>query len=129
MRDVCPLVVLAHAKRDLQRADAEASSWTAKLGGAPDFEALSGFLRSSASKKLKSAGSLRALGEGGWWGQERLFNAGMVSDPFCQICAPVAGKPYDTVQCYVQALEADPKDAVAWRNLGVAGGGTVAGNP
>ena len=37
------------------------------------------------------------------------------------------GLQYSKKDCYQKALECDPKDAVTWKNLGNAGGGTVGG--
>ena len=37
------------------------------------------------------------------------------------------GSPTNKEQCYVKALEIDPKYALAWNNLGTINGGTVDG--
>jgi len=39
----------------------------------------------------------------------------------------VKGKTWSKAECYQNALDADPKHANAWHNLGVQGGGTVMG--
>ena len=88
MRKTCPLVILAHAKRDLQLSDAENSSLADKIGGAPDLEPLRDFLASQAGRSSKGPASLRALGGAGWWTQSRLFDAGVdgITTDLCQAC-------------------------------------------
>ena len=81
VRDVCPAVIGLHAARDLAAVEAAECTLAHRIGGPPDLEALTGYLNSSAAKSSATAGSLRALGEGGWWTQERLHEAGIVDDP------------------------------------------------
>ena len=85
---VCPLQLLKHAQRDLGELEALSSSTAARIGGAPDFEPLKNFLDSKLGRRMPGSASLRALGEGGWWTQERLWNEGVagVTDPFCRAC-------------------------------------------
>ena len=89
----CPWVVKQFALDDLMRLEAAASSLAAQVGGPPDLRPLKQFLRSKACKgSPAAAGSLRALGEGGWWTQDRRFNEGLpgVVDPYCRACGPEA---------------------------------------
>eukprot|EP00972_Heterocapsa_arctica_P020068 2963752-Heterocapsa_arctica.AAC.1 len=72
LREVCPAVVRLHAMDDLRRREATTSSLAERIGGAPDLEPLADFLVSKKARGSPAAGSLRALGEGGWWTQERL---------------------------------------------------------
>ena len=78
---VCPMQVRLHALRDLRGLEGSNSSLAKRLGGAPDLEPLSDYLASSHVRTSPAAGALRALGEGGWWGQARLFEEGRVDDP------------------------------------------------
>ena len=39
----------------------------------------------------------------------------------------VGGHDYRRKDCYLRALELDPKNANSWTHLGVSGGGTVGG--
>jgi len=39
----------------------------------------------------------------------------------------VGGQQYSEKDCYVKALELDPKSAIVWNNLGIVGGGTFGG--
>ena len=69
------------------RKEAAASTLATKIGGPPDLRPLKAFLGSKRAKSNGAAsGSLRALGEGGWWTQQRLFNEGKVADPYCKGC-------------------------------------------
>ena len=87
LHEVCPAEIGA---LDLATVEAAASSLALRIGGPPDLEPLSDYLASSAARNCPAAGSLRALGEGGWWTQERLHAAGIVADPYCTACSPVA---------------------------------------
>ena len=70
-----PWVVKQFALDDLMRLEAAASSLAARVGGPTDLRPLKEFLRSKTCKGSPAvAGSLRALGEGGWWTQARMFN-------------------------------------------------------
>ena len=91
VRDVCPAVIGMHAARDLAAVEAAECTLARRIGGPPDLEALTDYLNSSAARNSTSAGSLRALGEGGWWTQERLHEAGIVDDPHCTACSPAGG--------------------------------------
>ena len=113
LRDTCPSVVLAHAKRDLQTSEAEASTWAGIIGGTPDLEALAGYLSSGAARRSAAAGSLRALGEGGWWSQERLHAAGMVEDPYCKACSPLAPGAADQLHRAAKFRSANDKAGMA----------------
>ena len=94
---VCPMQIRLHALNDLRRMEAATSSLAVRIGGAPDLEPLFDYLASSGIRASPAAGALRALGEGGWWGQARLFEEGRVEDPWCKACGnrgglgPVAG--------------------------------------
>ena len=86
LRVVCPMQVLKHATADLSRLEAGNSSLAKRIGGAPDLEPLCNYLTSCRIKGAPVAGSLRALGEGGWWGQARLYDEGRVDDPWRKAC-------------------------------------------
>ena len=90
---ICPKDLERHARRALEDRDAAASSLAARIGGVPDLEALRDTIVSKAISGTAVAGSLRALGEGGWWTQERLFLQGTtgITDPHCRACLPAAG--------------------------------------
>ena len=90
---VCPAIVKLHAVDDLRRREAAESSLANRIGGPPDLEPLTDFLASKRARRNPApAGSLRALGEGGWWTQQRLHAEGVegVSDPYCRACGPDA---------------------------------------
>ena len=72
LRTECPAVVVQHALEDLRRLEAAASSLAARLGGPPDLEPIQDAIASRAIRGRPAAGSLRSLGEGGWWTQARL---------------------------------------------------------
>jgi ribonuclease HI len=93
LRSVCPKVILQHAERDLARADAASSALAQRIGGPPDLEPLADFIGTKKLRRTKAAGSLRALGEGGWWTQSRLYEAGIdgVDDPYCRACLAADG--------------------------------------
>ena len=76
------------------RVDAAASSLAARIGGTPDLEPLRDLLASKALRGSPAAGSLRALGEGGWWTQSKLFEEGAdgISDPYCRACGQEDGQ-------------------------------------
>ena len=92
LHQVCPNEVMKRAKEALMRRDAANSDLAKKIGGPPDFEPLRQFLRTRAARRSPAAASLRSLGEGGWWTQERLFGEGLegISHPFCVACGPDA---------------------------------------
>ena len=83
---VCPMQIKLHALRDLRRVEASNSSMAVRIGGPPDLEPLHDYLATSRMRTSPAAGALRALGEGGWWGQARLFEEGRVDDPWCKAC-------------------------------------------
>jgi hypothetical protein len=72
------------ASRALMHLEAQSSSLASRIGGPPDLEPLKGFLHTQRGPKVGA--SLRALGEGGWWTQKRMFEAGMrgVEDDVCK---------------------------------------------
>ena len=88
---VCPMQIRMHALNDLRRMEAAKSSLAERIGGAPDLEPLFDYLASSGMRASPVAGALRALGEGGWWGQARLYDEGKVEDPFCKACGDRGG--------------------------------------
>ena len=88
---VCPMQVKLHALHDLHRHEAGNSSLATRLGGPPDLEPLGDFLHSSKMRMSPASSSLRALGEGGWWTQDRLFQEGRVDDPWCRACGSRGG--------------------------------------
>ena len=90
---VCPLVIGQLAQEALMINDAKASGLAATIGGPPDLEPLKDFLRTRGMRNSPVGASLRALGEGGWWPQARLFEAGIegVTDPHCRACIGLRG--------------------------------------
>ena len=91
LREVCPSQIRLHALDDLRRLEAAKSSLALRMGGPPDLEPLTDFLATRKVRKSQAAGSLAALGEGGWWTQARLFEEGRVGDPFCRACGKRGG--------------------------------------
>ena len=87
----CPKQVNLHALQDLRLTEALSSSLTARIGGPPDLEPLSDYLATKKMLRSPAAASLRALGEGGWWTQERLFQEGRADDPWCKACGDRGG--------------------------------------
>ena len=87
----CPMQIRLHALQSLRRSEASSSSLAVRLGGPPDLEPLSDYLASKKMAWSPAAGSLRALGEGGWWTQSRLFGEGKAADPWCKACGDRAG--------------------------------------
>ena len=89
MRKMCPLDVTAYAKEALAAIEAASSTLAAWIGGPPDLEPLCDHVKKKGVSAV-AAGSLRALGEGAWWTQERMHAAGFqgVSDPYCRACGP-----------------------------------------
>ena len=89
MQAICPFDFGKLAVERLCRMDAEASQLGRRIGGPPDMEPLRNMLRSKGLSPA-AAGSLRALGEGAWWTQARLFDAGVkgVDDDICRACGP-----------------------------------------
>ena len=92
--EVAPRDVQLLAIRDLVHLEAKSSSLTTRIGGPPDLVPLKDFLRKKRSPKVAEA--LRALGEGGWWTQARMYEAGMdgVDSNVCQVCHDQVGTLY-----------------------------------
>ena len=82
---------MLHANDDCRRLDAGSSSLATRIGGTPDLEPLRNLITSKRARGTPAAGSLAALGEGGWWTQERLFQEGRVPDPYCRACGERGG--------------------------------------
>ena len=102
LKQVCPKLLLKHAERDLRILEAATSTSAARIGGAPDFEPLRDYLASKKGKEMPGRASLKAMGEGGWWTQQRLHAEGVygVHDDRCRACAPASpghgtGAPFD----------------------------------
>ena len=91
LREVCPMQIRLHAMDDLHMVEAENSSLAARIGGPPDLEALSDFLKVKRIRSSPVAGSMRALGEGGWWTQSRLHAEGRAADKWCRACGDRGG--------------------------------------
>ena len=89
---VCPIVIGQHAKEALLHKDAVESGMATRIGGPPDLVPLIDFTNAAKMRRSPVAGSLKALGEGGWWTQSRLYHEGVhgVGDPFCRACGPAA---------------------------------------
>ena len=94
LHDIAPRDVQLLANRSLMHVEAVSSSLAARIGGPPDLEPLRSFLHSI--RRTKAAASLRSLGEGGWWTQSRMYEAGMpgVSDDICKACHKQIGTLY-----------------------------------
>ena len=87
--DVAPKDVQLLAERALKHKEAPESSLAARTGVVPDLDPLKRFLHTI--RRTKAEASLRALGEGGWWTQDRLFDAGLVHDNTCKACHGAVG--------------------------------------
>jgi hypothetical protein len=74
--------------------EAPSSSFAVRTGVVPDLEPLKAFLKTI--RRTKAAASLRSLGEGGWWTQERMHAAGFegVEDSICKACNDQVGTLY-----------------------------------
>ena len=83
------------ALRSLQFKEAQASNMAAKIGGPPDFEPLRAFLN-KRGLSYKISASLRSLGEGGWWTQQKMYEANFsgVDNDLCQVCHAHVGTFY-----------------------------------
>ena len=94
LNQVAPRDVQLLASRALLHVEAQKSSLAKRIGGPPDLEPLRSFLQGKRGTKI--AASLRALGEGGWWTQERMFEAGLpgVDDSLCKVCHGQTGTLY-----------------------------------
>ena len=72
---MAPKDVRLLANRALMALEASRSSLATRIGGPPDLEPLNRFLNGQRGTKVSA--SLRALGEGGWWTQQRMFDNGL----------------------------------------------------
>ena len=75
------------ALKALHDNDAMKSSLASIIGGPPDLTPLKTFVdKKGLGYQVKE--SLRSLGEGGWWTQKRMHEAGLqgVDDDLCQVC-------------------------------------------
>ena len=112
---VCPLQVKLHAEDDILRAEAASSTLATRIGGPPDLEPLRNFITSKKVRGTRAASSLAALGEGGCWAQERLFQEGRAPDPYCRACAgrQSLGPPIGTIhhRCCACPATADLREA------------------
>ena len=86
MQSVCPMQIRLHALSDLSSIEAESSSLASRIGGPPNLEPLCDYVATKTMRESPAAGSLRALGEGGWWTQDRLFAEGRADDQWCKAC-------------------------------------------
>ena len=94
LHKVAPREVQLLAQRALMHKEAGSSSLASRIGGPPDLEPLKAFLHTI--RRTKAAESIRALGEGGWWTQSRLFEAGVagIEDDTCKACHDGKGTLY-----------------------------------
>ena len=94
LRKMAPRVVSLLALHDLQENEAAGSSLAKRIDGPPDLEPLRGHLH--LIRRTKAAGPLRALGEGGWWTQARMFAEQLpgVDDDVCKACNQASGTLY-----------------------------------
>ena len=102
---VCPLQIKLHAVDDSMRREAANSSLARRIGGRPDLEPLRQFITSRKVRGTAVAGSLAALGGGGWWTQERLWHEGRVPDPFCRACGDRPGLGHAIGSIYHRCCE------------------------
>ena len=94
IRKVAPYVISQLALHDLRCKEAAQSSLALRIGGPPDLEPLKAHIHSV--RRTKAAGSLRALGEGGWWTQARMHAEQLpgVEDDICKACNAAVGTLY-----------------------------------
>ena len=92
--EVSPRDVQLLAERALRHKEAPKSSFALRTGVSPDLEPLRLFLHSI--RRTSAAASLRTLGEGGWWTQDRMYAAGFegVEDDLCRACHGQVGSLY-----------------------------------
>ena len=92
--EVSPRDVQLLAERALRHKEAPKSSFALRSGVSPDLEPLSVFLHSI--RRTSAAASLRTLGEGGWWTQDRMYAAGFEGDEddLCRACHGHVGSLY-----------------------------------
>ena len=59
----------------------------------PWFDPAASVVNSSWARILTPAvvASIASIPEGGWWTQEKLYNAGLALDPFCRLCKHALG--------------------------------------
>ena len=95
LTDIAPRDLKALAFRSWQRREAQHTKLACTMGGAPDFEPLRAFVNKKGLSH-KVASSLRSLGEGGWWTQQRMYEAKLtgVDTDLCQVCHLQAGTLY-----------------------------------
>ena len=91
---VSPRDVQLLAERALRHKEACSSSFASRTGIPPDLEPLKGYLHTI--RRTKAAASLRSLGEGGWWTQSRMYEAGFagIIDNTCKACHDQVGTLY-----------------------------------
>ena len=94
MDAVSPKDIHLLAVRALRHKESPSSSLAIRNGFPPDLEPLKGFLHSI--RRTKAAASLRSLGEGGWWTQDRMHAAELrgVTDDACKACHDQVGTLY-----------------------------------
>ena len=91
---VAPRDIQLLAERALRHKEAPNSSLAARTGVVPDLEPLKCHLH--AIRRTSAAASLRSLGEGGWWTQDRMYAASLhgVTDDVCKACDEQVGTLY-----------------------------------
>ena len=96
LTDICPDTLRLMLRDALRDQDGKRSAMGARIGGMPDLEPLRDAVGTKAVRGTAVGASLIALGEGGWWTQERLFEAGAhgVEDPYCRACGPGADEEH-----------------------------------
>ena len=94
LHEVAPRDIQLLASRSLMHVEASKTSLAERIGGPPDLEPLRSYLHTI--RRTKAAASLRSLGEGGWWTQSRMHEAGMagVEDDICKACNDALGTLY-----------------------------------
>jgi len=91
LHSACLVQVGLHAKVGLCRLEAAASDLAKRIGGPPNLESLADYLSSANVRGSQAACSLRSLGEGGWWTQQRLLDKGTADDFHCRACGDRRG--------------------------------------
>ena len=71
--------------------DAAACRLSTTIGATADLEPLAAVVRAKGPEQTSTVASLQTMGEGGWWTQSRLFEAGLVTSNLCQACLESEG--------------------------------------
>ena len=88
LTEVCPGVIQQYAERALEEREAASCKMAVRLGYIPNLDPLSEVVNVKRYGGSSAHESVRALGEDGWWTQERLFREAFlgVEDDECRAC-------------------------------------------